>query len=137
MNYKNWEPLENMFVDLFGVADDLERGFATCKPHGKYRGECRSIKMTADMNDDIYTITAELPGITQDDIEISFNNGIVKITAEYKEDGLNPFKSGTYSRQLKLLDIDAEKAEAALKDGILTITLPRAEEKKSRKININ
>jgi HSP20 family protein len=125
-----WRPFEDSMTDLFGIARDFERGLSDYYEPG------HALRVHVDMNDDNYIIKAEVPGIAQDDLNISFEDNTVKIEAEYKEDDGHVFRQGKYSKSFRLTDVDADKADANLKDGILTITLPKAEHKKPRKIKI-
>ena len=86
----------------------------------------------ASSNGDGYRITMELPGVAEDDIDISVHDGVVSIKGEKKterqEKGETWFfterQYGAFSRNFRLpADADQEKVDADLKDGILTITV--------------
>lgn len=91
----------------------------------------------------MYKIEMEVPGIKRDDISIDLqddNKIKVNVTkSEGKKDGLEKVHSeiefGKYSRIIDLPDVDYEKVEAELNDGILSITLP-AKEKTKQQIKI-
>jgi HSP20 family protein len=91
---------------------------------------------------------AELPGMNKDDIELSIENNVLTLRGEKKEERRNGDKEsdlyrserffGRFERSFSLPTATvAEKAKAEFKDGILTISLPKKEEAKSRKITIN
>ncbi|MDR2199327.1 MAG: Hsp20/alpha crystallin family protein [Deltaproteobacteria bacterium] len=96
-------------------------------------------------DEDHIVISAELPGVSAEDLDISVKNDTVTIKGE-KKVGPHPAEAnfyrkerheGVFSRALGLpVKIDAEKVEAVFKNGILTVTLPKAAEAKSRQIEI-
>lgn len=92
-------------------------------------------------NDDAYVVQARVPGLTKDDITIELEGRQLKISGEHKrveaEYAREERASGKFERAFTFRhDLQADKIEAVVKDGILTITLPKAEEAKPRKIEI-
>ncbi len=96
-------------------------------------------------NADNYYLRAELPGVTADDLDIQTAHNNVTITGERKlpeEDKNARFhrrerEAGKFSRAIRLPgEIDSNKIEAALRDGVLTVTIPKAEPAKPRQIKI-
>jgi HSP20 family protein len=96
-------------------------------------------------SEDSAQVTAELPGLTADDIDISVVNATLTIkgsrTAEELQEGQTLHRSergfGQFSRTITLpFAVDAEKVGATFKNGVLQISLPRAEEDKPRKIAV-
>jgi len=90
-------------------------------------------------------VTADLPGMTSEDIKIAVENGILTITGnresnqEQKGDNfyLCERVCGDFSRNFKIpVDVDESNIDASLSDGVLSIILPRKEETKPRKIEI-
>jgi len=96
-------------------------------------------------NGDKFEVRAELPGISKDDISIKIQGNYLEIsgkrvieTPEGFKSHRNERSSTTFSRSFTLPDeVDAEKVDAALKDGILYLTLPKSEAAKPRQITIN
>jgi HSP20 family protein len=93
-----------------------------------------------------YVISAELPGLTRKDIQITFENGVLRLAGERKlekdEDKDNYHRIerayGSFSRSFTLgSGVDADRVTATFQDGVLTITVPKAEETKPRKIDIH
>jgi HSP20 family protein len=81
-----------------------------------------------------YRITAELPGMTDKDVEVALANGVLTLKGEKKEEKEEKEKDyymsercyGSFHRSFPLPeDVDAERVEAKLKDGVLTVLLPR------------
>ena len=102
----------------------------------------------ASGNDNSYHISIELPGVEEKDITLSAENGVVSLKGEKKtereEKGETWFFSerqyGSFSRSFRLPpDADEEKVKADLKNGVLTITVPkmREEPKANRQVKIN
>jgi HSP20 family protein len=93
---------------------------------------------------DDYTITGLLPGLTAEEINIEFNNGVLTINGEYKdnrdEDSNYLFSEipvAKFSRSIEIEDpVLSDKIEASMKNGVLTVRVPKAEEAKPRSIKI-
>ena len=94
---------------------------------------------------DSYRLTAELPGLTRDDINITLENNVLRLTGERKfekdakKDGYHRIERtyGAFSRAFTLpSQVNHEKVEAAFENGLLTISVPKAEQAKPRKITI-
>jgi len=93
--------------------------------------------------DDGLIVVADLPGVDKENVDIRVDNGILTIQAtvrrETRGEGLyNEFALLDYFRQFQISDrIDQEKIKAELKNGVLTITLQKAEKAKPRQIQVN
>lgn len=92
-------------------------------------------------------ISAEMPGMNREDIDVSVRNGMLTISGEKKvgkEEKETDYHHversyGCFSREIALPDtVDAEKIEAAYKNGVLTVTLPKTEKavKEAHKVPI-
>ena len=96
-------------------------------------------------NDNVIAVV-ELPGMRKEDIEISLHNGTLTISGERKRenssDGDKAERTeryiGTFRRSIALpTRVDAGKVSATYRDGILTVTLPKAEEVKPKQIQVS
>jgi HSP20 family protein len=98
---------------------------------------------------DVYTtpeeivISASLPGLTPDEVDISIEGETLTIRGELRQPLENVtylFQErayGTFSRTLTLnVPVEAENAEAVFENGVLTLTLPKAEETKPKVIKV-
>jgi HSP20 family protein len=93
---------------------------------------------------DALKVEMELPGVKSDQLDISVAGGelSVKVTAPELAQGDITYHRrerpvGSFSRIVRLpIEVDADRVEADLRDGVLTITLPKAESAKPRKINV-
>ena len=91
------------------------------------------------------TMLADMPGVTSDNIAIDLNEGVLTLTGDVKPwegadetDVMVEFEIGKYYRQFTLSEIiDQERIEAKLENGVLRLTLPKAEKAKPRKITVN
>ena len=96
--------------------------------------------------DDAYRLSAELPGLTKDDINITLENNVLRLTGERKLEKDVKKESyqriertyGSFARSFSLPhQVNGDQVEAAFKDGVLTIMVPKAEQAKPRKIAIS
>jgi HSP20 family protein len=95
---------------------------------------------------DKFTIRVELPGLKREDIDVSLQEGALIISGERKsekvEEGVAIHRQerfyGKFQRTLTLPEpVAAEKVKADYKEGVLTVTLPKTEEAKPRKIDVS
>ena len=95
-------------------------------------------------NNDNVVAVVEVPGMRKEDIDISLHDGMLTIAGERQTssgEGENSERterySGKFRRSITLpTRVDAGKVSATYKDGILTITLPKAEEAKPKKVEV-
>jgi len=94
---------------------------------------------------DAFTLTCELPGIEQKELEVSVSANVLTLKGEKKaseESGKGKYYrreiwSGTFQKTFSLPpSVDASRIEAKLENGILTMTLPKREEEKPKLIQI-
>jgi len=97
-------------------------------------------------NADELVLTAELPGMKHEDIDIELEDGVLTIQGEKKEEQkgegtqglLYERRWGSFTRKFTLpRAVDANAITANYENGILTISIPKAEEAKGRKIEIS
>lgn len=98
-------------------------------------------------NEEVAIVTTELPGVKLEDLEITAQGKTIGIKGARKEggegdEGMRYLRrerpEGEFSRSIELpFQIDAGRVEAKLANGVLRITLPRAENDKPRKISVN
>jgi len=149
-SYDPQQELENMLGRFFGGS----RGEGFGAEYGAYPVDVR------EDADHLY-VEAELPGFRKEDIDITFENQTLTISAERREErttggdgtkkegnGGNGGKKGDlllherrYTRFLRSFTlpptVSAQKIDAKLHDGVLTITLDKREETKPRKIQVS
>ncbi|NDY70874.1 Hsp20/alpha crystallin family protein [Desulfobacter hydrogenophilus] len=104
-----------------------------------------SLKTNLLESGDRFEVQVEVPGISKDDLNIKIQGNYLEISGKRSVETPEGYKkhrnergSSTFSRSFTLPnDIDAEKVEAALKDGILYLTLPKLETAKPKQITIS
>jgi HSP20 family protein len=96
-------------------------------------------------NNDNVVAAVELPGMRKEDIEISLHDGTLTIGGERRRETSNGEKTerteryiGKFRRSITLpVMVDANRVSAKYQDGILTVTLPKAEEAKPKQISVS
>ena len=92
--------------------------------------------------DDVFVLSALVPGLTAEDLNIQVLEDVLRIEGEYKMDEgddylVREIPGGLFTRTLRLpSNIDSDRIEAKIADGILTLTLPKAESARAKKIKI-
>jgi HSP20 family protein len=134
-----FEELERMRRQLDSMFGGLER-----RPHRVLgAGVFPLINLTEDR--DNYYVRAELPGLKAEDINISVTGNNLSISGERKiaseGDSVRYHRrereAGSFSRVIALPgEVDADKVEAEHLDGILTVTIPKAEATKPKQITV-
>ncbi len=118
-----------------------------CDGRGADREPVQTVKPRYEIKetDEAYGVTAYLPGVAKDGLELTAETGELRIvgrrawqqpegwTALYRESDAAPFELVLTHDNA----IDAEKIAAELRDGVLRISLPKAETVKPRKIAVN
>jgi HSP20 family protein len=92
--------------------------------------------------DDAYTLSALVPGLKAEDLNIQVLEDVVSIEGEYKTDPveylLSELPGGSFRRSLRLpTPIQADKIEAKISEGVLTLSLPKAESARPKKIKVS
>lgn len=93
-----------------------------------------------------FIVKAELPGLSEKDIDVTVEDGVLTIKgekrsakeAEGKRYHFTERRYGSFQRRLRLSSaVSAQNASARFENGVLEITLPKAEEAKPKKIEVN
>ena len=105
------------------------------------RSEQHQLNVNIREEDDTYILSALVPGLKAEDLNIQVLDDVLRIEGEYKADDveymLSELPSGSFTRTLRLPTvIDAEHVEARITDGVLNLHLPKAESAKPKKIKI-
>jgi HSP20 family protein len=121
-----------------GLETEIDRLFETAL--GDLAGASSS-RFPVDLyedKDNTY-VRAELPGVKREDINVEMNDGYLTISATRKTAGADGKEEETFSlsRAVSVADdVQADKVGAAYENGVLTVTLPKREEAKPRKIAV-
>ena len=147
MSLIRWRPTR----DLLSIRDEVNRlfdNFFTGLPErrrGLLEGEWAPSVDIAETDNEV-VVTAELPGVKQDDVDITITDDVLTLKGEKKEEKEVKEKNyhriersyGSFQRSVSLpAGVQADKVKATYKDGVLHITVPKAEEAKPKQIKIN
>ena len=139
------DPFLSLYRDMNCLFEDAFRGVSPSGP-----GAAGESFLPAHMNvseaENEIRITAELPGVSQDDVEVAVDDDVLTIRAEKrleKKDEKERFHFvertyGTFQRSLRLpFPVDPEQVRANFENGVLTVTLPKTKaQDRSRRIQI-
>ena len=129
------DPFMTLHREMNRLFDDVFRSFDVA-PFGSFGGTGRTMgwpQMEVSETDKDLRISAELPGMDETDVEVLMGDGVLTIRGEKKsgiEDKERAFSERSYGRFERRIplgqDVDEDKVEAAFKNGVLTITLPKS-----------
>lgn len=132
------DPFSTLQREMNRLFEDTWRGRALAET---------PLRVDVKEDDKAFHVTADIPGLAEKDVEVTFEDGTLTIRGEKKLERdekkdtwhLVERLSGSFARQIVLpASIDAEKIEAGFEKGVLTVTLPKMpeEQAKARKIEI-
>jgi HSP20 family protein len=138
----SWEPVREMMT----LREAMDRLFddAFTRPISMSGG---SVIPAIDLyqNTDEVVVKAALPGLKAGDVQISVTADVLTLRGEFKQESeekdatyhIREQRSGVFERSIMLpTDVQTDKAKADFENGVLTITLPKAEAVKPKTINI-
>ena len=106
-------------------------------------GSSREHLLNVNVRDeeDTFVLSALVPGLKADDLNIQVLEDVVRIEGEFQANEedylLRELPNGSFHRALRMpAEIDADKVEAKITDGVLTLRLPKAESARPKKIKI-
>ena len=141
MNLMTYEPKD--FLDRFVVNNpffDRDSGYHVADDKGY-----RDLKVNISETPENYTLVAEVPGLKEENIDIEAKDGVLTLKGHQKteeeSEGKNyrvrEFSEHRFQRSFRLGDtIDQNNIEAQLKDGLLTVSIPKREEAKPKTVKI-
>lgn len=126
------------FRDPFEDMDRMLESFG-----GRWRGGI--MPMDAYLEDEIYVLRFDLPGVDPDGVDVTVESGVLTVTADRPIEEttdeatwlLRERPTGTHRREVRLGDrLDSAGVEATYDNGVLTVTIPVSEEAKPRRVEI-
>ncbi|NWN92081.1 Hsp20/alpha crystallin family protein [Marinobacter adhaerens] len=145
-NITRWNPL-NELEELMGRYNRM-LGMPRAAGEGKDLFSRSDWAPAVDIKetDDAFTIEAELPGMEKKDVKVSVHEGVLSIEGERKHEEESKDKKvhrveryyGSFVRRFTLPDnVDENSVKANFKDGLLTLTLQKAEPKEPKAIEVD
>jgi HSP20 family protein len=141
MTLVKWNPARNMYHWRGNLLEDF---FKNDRFYNPSRGNWYP---AVDVNEDDngYHFQMELPGLTKEDVKISFKDDVLTVSGEKKSEEKDEKKDyhyyerryGKFQRAFRLnADVIVDKIDASFKDGVLMIDLPKAEIAKPKEIEV-
>jgi len=142
MSFRN--EIDRLFEDFFTPVAGEGRNFAVgAEPSAVLLRP----SIDVDETEQAYRVSAELPGLTEKEVELNLSDNVLTISGEKRsereeEKGGRRYAErsyGRFERSIPLpVEIDPERVDAVFKDGVLTVTLPKNEkaQQKSRRIEV-
>lgn len=130
--------MTSLFDSFFRDVEQTFRGWPA------WRGAPAFVSPSVEVSetDDEVRVTAELPGLTEKDVEVSVDNDVLILRGEKKQEREEKKRSyhlverayGRFEREIPLpAGLDLDKVEAKFKNGVLTVVLPKTPEAKSQR----
>ena len=143
MVLRRWEP----FGELRRMHENMDRLWRGAYANQENGQEIESWAIPLDVVEegDNILVHASMPGVNPDDIDVTIENDVLTIKAqsstqrEHKEGNylMKERRTGSFHRSLHLPDtVDADKAVPHYEQGVLTVTLPKVETKKAKKLTV-
>ena len=138
-------PAARVGWDVFDVGREFDRLFSTTVGAPTLTAWSPAVDVRESDND--FVVTAELPGLAKDTVDITIENGVLSLSGEKKEEREEGVadsgryvlerRYGRFQRSFSLpRGVDADNVSAKFSDGILTVTLPKSATAKPRQIKI-
>jgi len=142
-----FDPFLTLHREMNRLFEDVFRGFGPLGRVGPplMEGQFGWPRLELRETDNAVTVSAELPGLGEKDVQVEITNGVLSIRGEKKTEGSDGSRFfseryyGSFQRQIPLEGVEEDKAQAEFKNGVLTVTLPKSERSTSnvKRIAIN
>ncbi len=145
----NYVTLRRPAGSLFNLQNEMGQFFHNlfAEPNAQTEAKADTWNPAVDISetDDTFEVRAELPGLTQDDVNVSVRDNVLTLRGEKRQEQTDDGKNyrrverhyGSFQRAFTLPpNVDADAITATYRDGVLTLTVPKAEEVKPKEIPI-
>ena len=130
-----FDPFFTLHREMNRLFDDVFRGFG---PLGRLDNPLMERqfgwpRLELSETDKAVTVSAELPGLSENDVQVEIASGALSIRGEKKAERKDEAKFvseryyGSFERQIPLEGVEEDKAKADFKNGVLTVTIPKSE----------
>ena len=131
-----FDPFLTLHREMNRLFDDVFRGFGPLGQMGNplMEGQFAWPRLELSETDKSFTVAAELPALSEKNVQVEIANGVLSIRGEKKAERSDESKFvseryyGSFERQISLEGVEEDKAQAAFKNGVLTVTLPKSEQ---------
>lgn len=140
-----WDPYRELATMRQVLDRFFEDDFARFPSLWERRPEAMSLALDVAEREDAFVVKASVPGVAPEDVEVTLTDNVLTIKGEMKADKeineenyhLRERRFGAFVRSVTLpTAVEAEKIEAVNENGVLTLTLPKAEAIKPKKIEV-
>ena len=147
MSISRWDPLGELVTLREAMNNLLEESFVRPRQGGGTAGQAAGLAIDVRETPDAFVVTASVPGVSPEEVDITVLGDVLRIRGERREDRqeedqngrwlIRERRFGAFERTIGLpTTVKADAATADFKDGVLTVTLPKAEEAKPRSIRV-
>jgi HSP20 family protein len=141
------DPFLSLHREVNRLFDDALRGGTPgASGEGQAPGGFVNARMNVSETDKEIRVTVELPGVSENDIDVSLDDDLLTIRGEKRIENRDETENfhfversfGSFQRSLRLpFSVDPEKVQADFQNGVLTVTLPKTvEQERSRRIQV-
>ena len=140
-----FDPFFTLHREMNRLFDDVFRGFGGTGLSPLMEGRYGWPKVELNETDKTLTVSAELPGLDEKDVQVEIANGVLTLRGEKKAERSGEGRTftertyGAFERQIPLEGVEEDKAEASFRNGVLTVSLPKSEKAREgvKRIAIN
>jgi HSP20 family protein len=130
-----FDPFLTLHREMNRLFDDVFRGLGPLSRLGDslMEGQFAWPRLELSETDKAVKVSAELPGLSEKDVQVEIANGVLSIRGEKKAERSDESKFvseryyGSFERQISLEGVEEDKAQADFKNGVLTVTFPKSE----------
>jgi HSP20 family protein len=140
-----WSPVTDLSSEFVNMQREIDRMFdrfpnSAVDPSAGLRPAVDIVE-----NDNDYVVNVELPGVRKEDVKITVNDGVLTVKGEKKQEGevkedrYRRFERtfGAFERSFTLpTTVQSDRIGANYANGVLTVTIPKAEQAKPREIEV-
>ena len=143
MVLQRWDP----FAEMRQMQETIDRLFSRWwgTPATTPEPETWTVPLDVVEEGDRFVVRASMPGVRPEDIDVTLEDGVLTIRGEIKEEHegrdegylMRELRAGRFYRAIRLPEsVDPDKVEAHYEHGVLTVTFPKVESKRARRLEI-
>lgn len=135
MSLIKWKPLNNEIYTFDNIIDQFFNDLSY-DPRFSLMNT-NNVSNYYNENEKEYYLTMDVPGMSKDDIEVTFDNNRLKISGQRKSDKYDSYEYGKMERTFSVPNnVETDKISAKIDNGVLKVLLPKAKSSLGRKISI-